>query len=168
MFRSTRSLSVWGVGGWNQQRRDDLEKAGVLAGGRMLPMGTNKTAAPIQIGSRAPVYHPVLSKQVNIPPPILSPYHLLLWGPNSHFLIPVAETVSPQLCEAKQAAAAISLAPSNRWTPGLHLHTLFKFKHIFSDCCSFFWFLFQQTSNFCCFSVLPTWLPFASYSHKSC
>lgn len=57
------------VGGRDQPRRNDLEKGGILVGGRKLHLGTNKTAAPIQISFRTPMYHPVLSKQENIPPP---------------------------------------------------------------------------------------------------
>lgn len=37
------------MGGRDQPRRNDLEKGGILVGGRMLHLGTNKTAAPIQI-----------------------------------------------------------------------------------------------------------------------
>lgn len=140
--------------GWDQARRNSLEKAGVLVGGRLLHLGTNKTAARTQISFRAPVYHPLLSKQGNIPPPILSPCHLfLLRSLNSQFLVLVEDTVSPQVCKANQAAAAISLAPSSGWTPDLHLQTLLKFKHTFSDCCSFF--LVPVPANFSPNSACP-------------
>lgn len=111
----------------------------VLVAARMLLLDPNKTTAPIPISCRAPVHHPVLSKQGNSPPPILSPRDLLLlWGLNSRFQVLAEETVSPQVCKAKQAATAISLTPSGGWTPGFCLRSLLKFKHTFSDCCSFF------------------------------
>lgn len=126
------------MGEWDQPQRNDLEKGGVLVEGRMLHLGTNKTAAPVQIGFRAPVYYPVLSKEKNILPPILSPCHLLLlWGLNSQFLVLAEKTVVSQVCNANQTAAAISSVPSSGWTPNLHLHTQLKFRHSFSDCYSF-------------------------------
>lgn len=126
------------MGGRDQPRRNDLEKGGILVGGRMLHLGTNKIAAPIQTSFRTPMYHPVLSKQ-ELPSSNLSHCHLLLlWVLNSQYLTLVEETVSPEVCKPNRAAAAISLAPSSGQTPDLCLQTLLKFRHTFSYCYSFF------------------------------